>query len=117
MGGPDVGLEFLPAQRADGVAEVDGEDGEEEIEIVYVFESVPEFVGVEAAEIEGVAGAIEEIGDEGDEREEVPLAGFCRHERADYVGMRVASRREGRSEVRKEECLCRPSGLFRRRRD
>jgi len=83
----DMGLEFLPTKSANCVAGVNGDDGQEEVEVVCATDGVPELGAAELAKAEGASGVIEEIGDdEKPESEQQPLPRLGTHMRRGYWG-------------------------------
>jgi hypothetical protein len=63
-GGSEILLEIAPADGSEEVTKVNQDGGEKNTREVGAFDSQPELLAAEIAEIEEVAGAIEEEGNQ-----------------------------------------------------
>ena len=57
-GGAEILLKIAPAQRAQEVAKVDQQDGENNVEEVGALDRIPELLTAEAPEIERMTGVV-----------------------------------------------------------
>ena len=85
-------LKIPPSKGAEEVANVDEQHGKQDIERVGALDRVPEFFAAEGAQIQQVAGTVEEVPQQREAQTyENPFPRLYRHERADYWSPLLAS--------------------------
>jgi len=96
----DMGLELLPTKGANRVAGVNGDDGQEEVEVVCAADGVPKLSPAELAKVENASRPKQEIGDDHKpESEQQPLPRLGAHRRRGYwgKGAKVKRRKQNNS--------------------
>ena|ERR1700741_189881 len=95
-----MGLEPLPTKGANRVAGVNGDDGQEEVEVVCAADGVPKLSPAELAKVENASRPKQEIGDDQKpESEQQPLPRLGAHRRRGYwgKGAKVKQRKQNNS--------------------
>src|SRR5208282_180376 len=85
VGRADMGLEPLPAPGPNGIAEIDGHNGEKQVGVIGAADGVPELHAAELAEVQEVSRMVEEEPKQnGTQAQKPPFPRLSTHEAEEY---------------------------------